>query len=159
MLTDRSPIIRHLLLSALALLPLTPLLAAPSNETPGPAFVDWKRGVEKQNNAARDARREIEAENYSPKKVLAFFADDSGYVRDAVFEKTLESASDDQILALAGGLLHSEPLVAENVAELLGRRKLAAAGPLLEKAIGRSKFTGARTEMLWGQFIMLKAGA
>ena len=122
--------------------------AAPSIETPGPAFVDWKRGIEKQNNAAKDAKKEITAASFSPEVVFPLFADDSGYVRDTVFAALEKSTSDTELLALAQGLLHSEPLVAENIAELFGNRKLPGSGPLLAKAVLRSQFTEAREWML-----------
>lgn len=132
---------------ALAMLPATILL--PSIETPGPAFVDWKRGVEKQTNDARDARREVESGADAAERALVLLSDDSGYVRDAVFATILDDWSDEDVLVLAPGLLSPELLVAENVAELLGRRRPEGAAELLSRAALRSPHPSARALMLW----------
>lgn len=126
-----------------------PLLARPlpDGSTPGPAFVDWKRGVQKQSDAARDARRAVEG-GATADEVLELLGDPSGYVRDATFAAVARAWSDEQLLSLAPGLVSPTSLVAENVAELLGIRPLPAAAPLLERALGASGHEGARRWML-----------
>jgi len=135
-----------------------PLAAAPllfgtlllaSAEAPGPAHVDWTRGIEKQTEAAREATREVEPGLPAAARALALLADPSGYVRDAVFLAIQEKWSEEALVALAPGLLSDEPLVAAAVAELFGRRRPAAGLESLTRALSRHPDTGARALMAW----------
>ncbi len=120
-----------------------------SSETPGPAFVDWKRGVEKQRNAARDARRELSEGGADAARVLELLADDSGVVRDEVFETLNKEWVGDDLLALAPGLLSSQQIVAESVAELFGRGRPDGGVELLKAAAKRQRSESARALVIW----------
>ncbi len=120
-----------------------------SSETPGPAFVDWKRGVEKQRNAAREARREITGGSADAARVFELLADDSGVVRDEVFDVVIKEWTGDDLLALAPGLLSSHQLVAESVAELFGRGRPDGGVELLKAAAKRQRSESARALVIW----------
>ncbi len=138
----------HSTLALLALFPLSiPALA--SIEAPGPAYVDWKRGIEKQTQAASAAKKEVEAGAPAAVRALELLADTSGYVRDAVFATLLEKWPEETLLALAPGLIAGEPLIAEAVGELFGRRKPAGGVVPLVRCSLTHPFEDVRAMAVW----------
>jgi len=118
-------------------------------EAPGPAYVDWTRGVEKQTEAAREATREVAPGLLAAARALELLADRSGYVRDAVFLAIRDKWPEEAVAALAPGLLSADPLVAGAVAELFGRRRPAAGFETLARALARHPDAEARALMAW----------
>lgn len=113
----------------LLLLIATPLLAAPQ----GPPYADKKRNLEKQQEAARAARDAARAGG-TPEQFIAWLADDSAHVRDAVFAVLVEKKDEALLKKLESQLGHKDELVAASIAELFALTKYAAGRAALEKA-------------------------
>lgn len=124
------------------------LLGGVGHAAEGP-FVDVRRSIEKQREAADAAAKTVAKGTAAVAEVLALLADPSGLVRDRVVEEVLRRWSDEDLLALAAGLAAREPLTQEGVAEVLGRRMLGTALPALVQALGRQRDEGARVVCLW----------
>ncbi len=120
-------------IALLALVPAVALLAAALilDAAQGPPYRDPKRGVEKQRQAATDAAATARKGREAAEEVLKLLGDDSGVVRDAVWDEVVKWDAED-LLALVPGLGAKDEIVARNVAEALGKKKVAAARGALE---------------------------
>lgn len=134
-----------LLLSSIAACLLAGAIAKAAPE--GPPYYDPKRGIERQQEAARAARDEVLKGPVT--KAFEHMLSVSAYVRDEVFETIVKDYSEEQLLELALGLGAREPFIAGTVAEILGRRKLKAAVPELEKALQRQRDEFVVGEICW----------
>ncbi|MCA8961830.1 MAG: hypothetical protein KDC38_15000 [Planctomycetes bacterium] len=98
----------------------------------GETFVDTKRGIAAQRDAADAAAKRVVAGDAALDEILAFLHDPSAQVRDRVVSTLIEKGTSEQLDALLRGLGHREPLVIEGLAEVFAVRGHAAAtGPLL----------------------------
>ncbi|MEM7164465.1 MAG: hypothetical protein AAF581_03320 [Planctomycetota bacterium] len=131
---------RSALIFCLALVFVAPVWA----ET---TFVDPRRGVGKQRDAAKDAAKIVADGKEFAERVLRLLADDSGVVRDRVVADVIRGWQDDGLAALGSGLVSKESLIAEGVAEIYGARKFGA--PALAAALGKQRHEDARVVTLW----------
>jgi hypothetical protein len=130
-------------LCALAVAVATPALATPD----GPPYYDPQRGIQRQQEAAADARQEVAGGNVE--KAFEHLASVSAYVRDAVFEEIGGDWSNEQLVRLAPGLRSPDPFVAGQVAEILGTRPCAEAREALEGALGKQRHEEVLAEICW----------
>lgn len=121
--------------------------AAPDGS--GPPYYDSKRSLEKQTDAARDAKDKARTANAA--EAAALLGDTSVYVRDDTFE-VLRQRKDEalmkdltQVLAQA----KRNPLAAAAVAELFERNKFAEGRKALEKYGLRAKSEEVVIESIW----------
>jgi HEAT repeat protein len=122
-----------------SLLAASTALAGPE----GPPYFDAGRNITEQADAARDAKRAVQAGEFDANQVLQWFVDPSGQVRDEVF-KALVARNDPDLLAqIEGGLRHRDPFVAAGVAELYGECGYEAGREALER-----HGLGSREEMV-----------
>lgn len=128
---------------ALACLVGGPALAAPE----GPPFYDRKRSLEAQNEAAKAAGEKAKGST-DPAELAALLSDESGIVRDRVFNTLLER--DDGLLkALSPRLGDKDEFVSASVAELYGQKRWAAGREALEKAGLAAKGELTALESIW----------
>lgn len=118
-------------------------LAAPE----GPPYYDRKRNLEAQNEAARAAGEKAKSSS-DVGELAALLNDESGIVRDRVFNTLLER--DDALLkALAPRLGDKDDFVSASVAELYGQKRWAAGREPLEKVGLAAKGELTALESIW----------
>ncbi|MHC4390076.1 MAG: HEAT repeat domain-containing protein [Planctomycetota bacterium] len=142
------------LIQALSIIALaTAALAAPATtlaSPEGPPYFDPARGIEKQQNAAKDAKAEVRSKaRKEPNVAFEGLASVSAYVRDAVFKELRSNFNADDLLQLGElGLRHPDPFVAAQIAEVLGHKKVKGAREALEKAL-KSNSEYVLSEVCW----------
>lgn len=114
-----------------------------------PVFVDVARSIRKQRDAADAAVDEARRGAAEATKTLAHLGDVSGLVRDRVYRTIVEKWSNEDLAALAPGLLSSEALIREAVAEIYGERVYKYGTPALLEGLTRYKDEEARVVCLW----------
>ncbi|MFN0057147.1 MAG: HEAT repeat domain-containing protein [Planctomycetota bacterium] len=114
-----------------------------------PVYVDVQRSIEKQRDAATVAVKDLRTGAAGVKDALNTLCDASAVVRDAVVAAIIKDWQEPDLESLVGGLGDKRALVAEGVAEILGRRKLARAIPALAAALGRDGSEDAHAILLW----------
>ncbi|MDP7035465.1 MAG: HEAT repeat domain-containing protein [Planctomycetota bacterium] len=136
----------HFIPICLLLLPIT--LNAQEG-VKGPPFYDSTRSLTKQTNAAKSAKAIVKKGIIAVPATLKFLADRSVHVRDDVFHEIGRSFRDDAYSSLADmGLFSRDKRVAISVAEAIGRAKVVAQRPKLEKALS-AKNSEVRAEVAW----------
>lgn len=136
---------------ATLLLPLalaSAALAAPDGS--GPPYYDSKRSLEKQMEAAREAKDK--ARTAGPAEAAAFLGDPSVWVRDDAFNVLIKRGDNEKLMkGLTQMLAQSKknPLAAAGVAELFQRTKYAAGRKALEKAGLKAKDELVVLESIW----------
>lgn len=118
-------------------------LAAPE----GPPYYDRKRNLEAQNEAAKAAGEKAKSSS-DVGELAALLNDESGIVRDRVFNTLLER--DDALLkALQPRLGDKDDFVSASVAELYGQKRWAAGREALEKVGLAAKGELTALESIW----------
>ena len=125
---------------------LLPLLASAADP---PTFVDLKRGVRKQREAADAAAKELAAAETPVGRVLELLGDSSGAVRDRVVSELIENGSDERLEQLLPALRRSAPLVTEGLAEVFGARGFAPATEGLASLVKSAKEEESVVVALW----------
>ena len=122
-------------------------LAAPDGS--GPPYYDSKRSLEKQSEAAREAKKK--ARSASAAEAAALLGDHSVYVRDDTFEVLRQRKSDELMKGLTQVLAQAKksPLAAAAVAELFERNKFAEGRKALEKYGLKAKNESVVLESIW----------
>lgn len=135
-----SPLLFTLALSSAA-------FAAPDGS--GPPYYDSKRSLEKQSDAAREAK--AKARSASAAEAAAMLGDTSVYVRDDVFEVLRQRKDEELMKGLTRVLAQAKknPLAAAAVAELFERNKFAGGRKALEKYGLRAKSEEVVIESIW----------
>ncbi len=119
------------------------VLAAPE----GPPYYDRKRNLEAQNEAAKAAGEKAKSSS-DVGELAALLNDESGIVRDRVFNTLLER--DDALLkALQPRLGDKDDFVSASVAELYGQKRWAAGREALEKVGLAAKGELTALESIW----------
>jgi hypothetical protein len=134
-----------LLLLSLAL--LSAAQAAPDGS--GPPYYDSKRSLEKQSEAAREAKQK--ARTASAAEAAVMLGDKSVYVRDDVFEVLRQRKDEELMKGLTRVLAQAKksPLAAAAVAELFERNKFAGGRKALEKYGLKAKSEEVVVESIW----------
>lgn len=114
-----------------------------------PIYRDPSRGVRLQRDAADEAEEVVLGGKANAKAVLDLLADPSAWVRDRVVNEVVKRWSEDDVLALAPGLVDKRPLVIEGVAEILGRKRGEKFGELLGGALARAPREETAAVILW----------
>ena len=123
-------------------LSLAALLFSPK----GPPFFDPDRSLDKQREAAKEAK---EAARTQGPEVAQYLVDPSVQVRDDVFDVLVDRASPQLLEAFAGHLRGRDEFLAASVAELYGACRYAAGRESLEKYGLRSRGELAALEAVW----------
>lgn len=109
-------------------------LASPLAAIEGPPYNDPNRSVQKQQDAARDARALVRQGPKALRPIMGLMGDASGKVRDAVCRELLRWSEED-LAALSAGLRAKDDMVVRNIAEVLGGKPVPAAREDLEAAL------------------------
>ena len=122
-------------------------LAAPDGS--GPPYYDSKRSLEKQSEAAREAKKAARSADVA--EAAALLGDHSVYVRDDSFEVLRQRKSEELMKGLTQVLAQAKksPLAAAAVAELFERTKFAEGRQALEKYGLKAKSEEVVLESIW----------